>query len=87
LNESISDPRLRTFRMPITVRLREKLDAQRDALDAQAATIHKQSRDITRLERDLKRARKQINRITAEAEALLSAKGVTPTPEILSRPQ
>ena len=53
MNESVTDPVLRSFRQPVTIRLRAKLDEKCAVIDAQAGTIAKQGRELSRLRKEL----------------------------------
>jgi chromosome segregation ATPase len=67
LNEHLNDPILRTFRKPITVRLREKLDELRAVTDAQSAALAKMGRERATMERDLRRANRELAKARVRA--------------------
>lgn len=67
MNESLNDPILRTFRKPLTLRLREKLDELRSVVDAQSAALAKMGRERTTMERDLRRANRELAKARVRA--------------------
>lgn len=60
MNETITDPVLRSFRQPVVLRLREKIDELRGVIDAQSATIARYGREVKRLEKELRAAREEL---------------------------
>lgn len=81
MNESLTDPVLRSFRQPLVVRLREKVDELRGTIDAQAATIARMGRREKQLERELRIAKEELAMVT---RAITSGKGGGNTADVSS---
>lgn len=80
LNEQLHDPTLRSFRQPLTIRLREKIDELRGVINAQATAIAKQGRENAELQRELRRTRRELanaNVRVQRAERLVLERGDT----------
>lgn len=74
MNENLIDPQLRTFRMPITHRLREKIDALRAEKDALTSELKKRDKEIARLQRELRVSNRQYLSACREIGQLRHAK-------------
>lgn len=75
ISRDIADPVLRSFRVPVHIRLRQKVDDLNDRLAQQSKTIAEQGQEIASLNKRLRFAEREAAELRAYAESVVPDEG------------